>query len=194
MTTATLTRFPPAQLRVIALVALGLSNRQIADELGVKFGTVKDLIARSLANTGAGERAGLVALACRAGQLQHVPPQAAGPVVLPAHLAAVLGGIADGLPNKLIARRLRRPESTVKTWVKVLLRLLGARDRAHAVLIGWQLRILPEAAGIEREARVCPVSRRPAASERPAGSRWARGATPGSAGRYGAAEGFEVSR
>ena len=145
MTTATLTRFPPAQLAVIALAAQGLNTAAIAEILDIRFDTVKDRFGHALRATGAGDRAGLVGIACRAGQLQDVPDQARGPVTLTPQTTKVLGGVADGLTNRAISRRIGRKESTVKSHVAKLLRDLGASDRAHAVLIAWQLRILPEA-------------------------------------------------
>lgn len=142
--TRPLTRFPPSQLAVIALAAQGLSNLAIADQLGIKLGAVHHRLDRALARTGVSTRAGLVAAACRFGQLQDLPPQLVGLVALTPGGAEVLAGIADGLTNKDIARRLGRSEEAVKSRCAAVYRRLGATDRAHAVLIAWQLRILPE--------------------------------------------------
>ena len=49
--------------------------------------------------------------------------------------ADVLTGLAHGLTNLQIARRLYLSEQTVKTHAKALYRALGARDRAHAVAL-----------------------------------------------------------
>lgn len=137
--------FPPAQLQVIALTAQGLTNCEIATRLGIKPRTVKTRVGLALAASGARDRTGLVVLACRAGQLQDVPRQTAGPVVLSRESAEVLAGIAAGLPNPVIAEGLWLSEDGVRSRVRRLLRDLGARDRAHAVLIAWQLRIWPGA-------------------------------------------------
>jgi DNA-binding NarL/FixJ family response regulator len=42
--------------------------------------------------------------------------------------------LAEGLPNKLIARRLGLSEATVKLHVSAILRALGVRNRTEAVL------------------------------------------------------------
>lgn len=142
--TATLTRFPPSQLAVIALAAVGMSNLGIAEQLGVPLSSVHHRLDRALARAGVSTRAGLVATACRFGQLRDVPPQLIAKVTLTPGAAEVLAGIADGLTNKEIGRRLDRSEEAVKSRCKSLFAQLGATDRAHAVLIAWQLRILPE--------------------------------------------------
>lgn len=178
--------FPPAQLQVIALTAQGLTNCEIATRLGVKPRTVKTRVGLALAASGARDRAGLVALACRAGQLQDVPQQVAGPVVLSRRSLEVLAGIAAGLPNPLIAEGLWLSEDGVRSRVRRLLKVLGARDRAHAVLIAWQLRILPEAGGTGRTGRAHPVAGLPAASGGLQGRFRSPAGSEPSAGRYGA--------
>jgi DNA-binding NarL/FixJ family response regulator len=50
----------------------------------------------------------------------------------------VLELIAEGLPNKSIARRLRISERTVKAHVSAVLRHLGVDDRTQAAL--WATR------------------------------------------------------
>ncbi len=54
----------------------------------------------------------------------------------------VLRLIADGLSNQAIAERLSLSVETVRTHIKGLLRKLAARDRAHAVAIGFRLGLL----------------------------------------------------
>ncbi|MEZ5661022.1 MAG: response regulator transcription factor [Burkholderiaceae bacterium] len=46
----------------------------------------------------------------------------------------VLGLILDGMPNKLICRRLQLAEGTVKVHVSNVLRALGVRNRTQAVI------------------------------------------------------------
>lgn len=45
----------------------------------------------------------------------------------------VLALLAEGLPNKLIARRMQLSEATVKIHVSAILRTLGAKNRTDAV-------------------------------------------------------------
>lgn len=54
----------------------------------------------------------------------------------------VLRHMADGLSNAEIGRLLFISEDTVKTHARRLFKKLGARDRAHAVGIGYRRRIL----------------------------------------------------
>lgn len=60
----------------------------------------------------------------------------------------VLRGMAAGCTNAEIGQRLHLSENTIKTYNRRLFAELGARDRAHAVSIGYQrglLRIVPPA-------------------------------------------------
>lgn len=54
----------------------------------------------------------------------------------------VLQLIADGLSNQAIAQSLTLSVETVRTHIKGLLRKLEARDRAHAVALGFRLGVL----------------------------------------------------
>lgn len=54
----------------------------------------------------------------------------------------ILQLIADGCTNQRIASRLDLSPGTVKTHVGMLLRRLGARDRANAVAIGYRTGLL----------------------------------------------------
>lgn len=54
----------------------------------------------------------------------------------------VLRGMSHGLTNEQIARDLDLSEGTVKTHVRRILRKLEARDRIHAVTIGYQRGVL----------------------------------------------------
>lgn len=51
----------------------------------------------------------------------------------------VLGLILDGMPNKLICRRLNLAEGTVKVHVSAVLRALGVRNRTQAVIAAGKL-------------------------------------------------------
>jgi DNA-binding CsgD family transcriptional regulator len=94
--------FSAQDLALVALIAEGLDNAAI----GVKLGLTRDQVSRHsgylLTRHHVHHRAGLVALACRAGQLQP------GSVVdgpLPWRQAAVLPGVAAGLTDQQIAAR-----------------------------------------------------------------------------------------
>jgi DNA-binding NarL/FixJ family response regulator len=50
----------------------------------------------------------------------------------------VFGLVVRGLPNAAIARQLAIGETTVKTHVTRILAKLGLRDRAHAVIYGYE--------------------------------------------------------
>lgn len=50
----------------------------------------------------------------------------------------ILRLVANGQTNHEIGQRLHIAEETVKTHVQHLLRRLNARNRAHAVAIGWR--------------------------------------------------------
>jgi DNA-binding CsgD family transcriptional regulator len=62
----------------------------------------------------------------------------------------VLEGMANGKSNAEIGRELHVSEDTVKTHARPLFRKLGARDRAHAVAIGYQQGLLVGARAASR--------------------------------------------
>lgn len=62
----------------------------------------------------------------------------------------VLLRMAQGLTNREIGSELYLTEDTVKTYARRLFAKLGARDRAHAVAIGYQKELLRGDATDER--------------------------------------------
>ena len=66
---ASLPELSARELGVLKLVADGMSNRQIGEELGLSALTVKSHLARISRKLGTGDRAGLVAKVMRAGLL-----------------------------------------------------------------------------------------------------------------------------
>jgi DNA-binding NarL/FixJ family response regulator len=62
--------------------------------------------------------------------------------VSPAKMLEILPLIADGHTNAQIGRALHLTEGTVKERASALYENLGARDRAHAVSIGYQRGLL----------------------------------------------------
>lgn len=92
----------------------------------------------------------------------------------------VLQGVADGLTSKKIGARLTITESTVKTHVRRIFRKLGARDRVHALRLGFELGYLKAVPGVAdpyalRLSRIHAVLRKaqPMRNEAPLGSRYA---------------------
>lgn len=61
---------------------------------------------------------------------------------LPPRQQDVLACIAEGLNNAEIGRRLGLTERTAQTYVTTLFKELGARNRAHAVHLGYQAGLL----------------------------------------------------
>ena len=59
----------------------------------------------------------------------------------------VLAGMAAGRTNNQIGRHLFITEDSVKTFARRLFRKLGARDRAHAVALGYDQGALTAGAG-----------------------------------------------
>lgn len=54
----------------------------------------------------------------------------------------VLCGLADGLSIRQIGKSLHIAEATVKTHIQRMRRTLGARNRSHAVSLGYERGIL----------------------------------------------------
>lgn len=54
----------------------------------------------------------------------------------------VLDGIARGLPDKTIAWELGLQRYTVRDYVQGAMRKLGAKNRAHAVTLGFKAGLL----------------------------------------------------
>lgn len=74
---------------------------------------------------------------------------------LPARHVITLGLICEGYTNAQIARALLVGEETIKSRVKELLRLFGARNRAHLAAISIRAGIVetPRTGAAERDGR-----------------------------------------
>lgn len=105
----------------------------------------RDATAGQLAAAAAAAVEGMVVWDRRlAGELRRAPgllsDEQAGPVEeLTAREQEVLQLLAEGLPNKAIARRLGISEHTVKYHVNAILGKLGAQSRTEAVVLATRL-------------------------------------------------------
>lgn len=61
------------------------------------------------------------------------------PIILTQRQREVLLLLCEGLPNKLISRRLNISDATVKTHVASVLRSLNASTRLEAVILAFRL-------------------------------------------------------
>ena len=71
------------------------------------------------------------------------------------HGLVTSAGLAEGKPNKLIARQLDMQENTVKVHVRNILRKLNAANRTHAAFVANRL------LGQDAECVALPTSPRP---------------------------------
>jgi DNA-binding NarL/FixJ family response regulator len=142
---------PPCELKhlsnreqqILAFVARGLTNSDVAKHLVLSPLTVKSHKARIAVKLGScGESSHSVAIGWARGYLRALPRRPTVPPPLSPREYQILVYLANGLSNPQIAERLGRSHNTVKTLVGRLLRKLSARNRAHAVLIGFQTGLL----------------------------------------------------
>jgi DNA-binding NarL/FixJ family response regulator len=135
--TATL---PPHAPLIIQGLAAGDSRIRIADRLEVDESLVISEIKSACRALRIPRRhTALVHTALRRGVIE-LPPSA--PVNLEKYLVDTLAYIAEGYSNPEIAAELWLSTEAVKSRVKRILRALDAKDRPHAVAIGWQQRLL----------------------------------------------------
>ena len=153
---------------VLTLIGEGLSNKLIARRLGLTENTVKEHVSAILQRLGVSTRmqaalrlSGSAARAADvwahgAGGSAPGNPAGGGALGQGGLHAAMLPGltprqftvwmlIGEGLPNKLIARRLGLTENTVKEHVSEILRRLNVRTRMQAMLHIERLREAPQA-------------------------------------------------
>lgn len=77
-------------------------------------------------------------------------PEQDEPRALTSRELEVLRLVADGLTSKEVGRKLFVAEETVRSHVANILAALGARNRAHAVTLGFRRGILDAAAVSQR--------------------------------------------
>ena len=133
---------PPFTARTVAvveLIAAGVPRREIAARLGVGEGVVWRESRHARRCLHARNEASLVNRAIRAGVITAEPGT---PAPLERSLIVTLEMVAAGCSNAEIAARLWLSVDGVKFRLTTILARLDARDRAHAVAVGWQRGIL----------------------------------------------------
>lgn len=139
-------------MQVVALVAAGRTNLQIAAELTLSPVTVKQHLARIGAKLGVSDRAGIVGAAIRGGQLQ-VTVTGRPPAGFDKALFDVLVRIARGRTNSEIASEIHLSYDTVKSRVRRLFVVLGVSSREETVVAGVACGALP-LVPVRRDERV----------------------------------------
>ena len=130
--------FPKARIIVLTTYA-GDAHAAAALKAGAAGYLLKSLVRKELIET---------IRAVHSGK-RRIPPEIATDIaehvaddVLTEREVEVLGGVAAGKSNKLIAVELEISEGTVKTHMKSILPKLNAQDRTHAVMIALKRGIL----------------------------------------------------
>ncbi|MEW2165929.1 LuxR C-terminal-related transcriptional regulator [Streptomyces sp. NPDC007084] len=127
------------ELDVLGLLAEGLSNRLIARQLDISEKTVKNHLGSIYCKIGAGHRTQAALYARRLGlTTPHLAAPAQG-AAMTARERCVLGLLAEGLSNRLIARQLDISEKTVKNHLGSIYCKIGASHRTQAALYGRHL-------------------------------------------------------
>lgn len=127
------------EAEILDLIADGLSNKGIGEKLTLSPLTVKSHKTRIVDNLGGcGESSHCVALGYAHGYLRPRPVPPSQLVVPSCRALEVLRLLPEGLRNSEIGARLHLAEDTVKTHIARLLKLYGARNRAHLVDITFR--------------------------------------------------------
>jgi DNA-binding NarL/FixJ family response regulator len=124
--------------QVVAGLARGQQRFRVASQLGMRESTVKTLLAQTCRRLDQRNSAGLVGAAYRLSLLPGFKPEPRPAIVLPILQQEVLDGLAYGLEAAEIACKLGVSCGSVKAELKKLYKALGARNRVHAVALGYQ--------------------------------------------------------
>ncbi|WP_327115323.1 LuxR C-terminal-related transcriptional regulator [Nocardia sp. NBC_01730] len=135
----------PTTVEILALVADGKTNSEIAEELILTEVAVRSRLHRIGRRLGTGDRAGMVAIAIRSGILPADGSIAAPSGQLSAREVGVLSHVSDGKSNSEIAEELSLSASTVENHMYRIGRKLGTSQRAGMVAIALRAGILPMA-------------------------------------------------
>lgn len=147
----------PQEREALLGISQGRTTTETACDMGVSDSTVKTYILRIGGKLGTSERAGMVHLAYRHGHLD-VPGPVDYIVELPEEQRTVLAGLAGGKTVQEIAAVAKRPLDDVRKDARRLLRALGASSAAHAVMRGWQFRLLGPATGRDNSGDVVAMA------------------------------------
>ncbi|MFI1259196.1 response regulator transcription factor [Streptomyces netropsis] len=134
------------QIEIIAELARGLSNREIAAECGLQPSTVSSHLRQISRSIEVSTRAGIVGYACRQGLLPASTPGAELSKPLSEREKEILDGISRGLTNKEIGQEIYLAADTVKCHARSLYRTLHVATRTEAVAVGYRLNLLPRVA------------------------------------------------
>jgi len=125
----------PKLLPVLELISFGRTDKEIGATLFISAHTSKMWAALLRAQLGAEDRAHTVMLGFERGLLRSSGPEPAD-IRLTEREQQILELFAAGRSRTQIARQLQRCEATVMLAIKDLYRVLGTRNRAHAVRLG----------------------------------------------------------
>lgn len=134
------------ELQVLNLISLGMSNKEIGAVLYVTEDTVKTHARHMFVRLGARDRCHAVRVGFERHLLVSHEPDPE-PIELPDLELRVLDLVSQGMTNKMISQRVYQSVDRVKYRVAEVCRLLGARDRVHAVRKGFEHDLLRRPAG-----------------------------------------------
>lgn len=123
----------PYEIRILALCGQGLTAVAVGGRVGRSEFALKADLAKVRRRLGARNTAHAVAIAHQRGLLERDRVPTGKPLVLDRRLSEAFVGIACGLQGREIANRLRLSLDAVKSRIKRLLALTGARNAVQAV-------------------------------------------------------------
>jgi DNA-binding NarL/FixJ family response regulator len=139
-------RLTPRQRMVLAALADGLTYQQAAAGLDISINTLRSVLdaarfSMGLKGAEAVTSTRLLSVAVLSGQLALEPLDGPAPRLTP-RMHDILVGLARGWTSARIAAELVLAEDTVKTHLLRMLRRMGARNRVHAVALGFRYGLL----------------------------------------------------
>lgn len=140
-------KLTPREREVMRLVAQGLSNREVGEQLSLAMGTVKWSLHNIYEKLDVSNRAQAVWFVLnRQPDVLYDPDDERQPMgdaeSISRRRRQILKLVADGLSNRDIAETIFLSEATIKWHLYHLFRLLGVRSRSQAILKGKDLGLL----------------------------------------------------